>query len=361
MNRFSLFCLVGFAAVAAPRTSAQSFNVDFASFSNPPTPSVAYGAAANQPGRWNPIDVTVVNPPLLGLDGVATAVTLTRSNLLTIDMGFDNALTHGDDGALLDDGESIGNVSMWTFAHLAAGEYALYTYAWAPDSFTYLTRVSGGTIDAPQDVGGMWPGHHAQGVTYALHHFAVPQGGSLTVSATASPTFPVAGTINGFQLAKLDTPTQVACAGDGSGTPCPCGNNGAAGRGCANSVNALGARLAASGTAWISGDTFVLGGNGMPNSPVLYFQGSATTGGGLGAVLGDGLGCASGTAVRLGTTLNTAGASSYPQAGDVPVSVRGGVVAGATYTYQAWYRNAASFCTPATFNLTNGIVVTWSP
>jgi photosystem II stability/assembly factor-like uncharacterized protein len=39
------------------------------------------------------------------------------------------------------------------------------------------------------------------------------------------------------------------CFGDGSTTtPCPCGNTGAAGRGCANSVNAMGALLVATGT-----------------------------------------------------------------------------------------------------------------
>jgi hypothetical protein len=29
--------------------------------------------------------------------------------------------------------------------------------------------------------------------------------------------------------------------------------------------------------------------------------------------------------------------------------------------YQVWYRNASAFCTPATFNLTNGLRVTWVP
>jgi hypothetical protein len=29
--------------------------------------------------------------------------------------------------------------------------------------------------------------------------------------------------------------------------------------------------------------------------------------------------------------------------------------------YQAWYRNAAVFCSPSTFNLTNGYQVTWAP
>ena len=43
-------------------------------------------------------------------------------------------------------------------------------------------------------------------------------------------------------------------------------------------------------------------------------------------------------------------------------SVRGGVpIGGGTFYYQVWYRNAASFCTAATFNLTNGLEITWLP
>ena len=41
--------------------------------------------------------------------------------------------------------------------------------------------------------------------------------------------------------------------------------------------------------------------------------------------------------------------------------VRGGVTAGNVRRYQVWYRNSAAFCTPATFNLTNGLSVTWQP
>ncbi|MEY4775009.1 MAG: hypothetical protein RIT40_2044, partial [Planctomycetota bacterium] len=29
--------------------------------------------------------------------------------------------------------------------------------------------------------------------------------------------------------------------------------------------------------------------------------------------------------------------------------------------YQVWYRNAAAFCSAETFNLTNGVLATWSP
>jgi hypothetical protein len=49
-------------------------------------------------------------------------------------------------------------------------------------------------------------------------------------------------------------------------------------------------------------------------------------------------------------------------AGDPPLSVTGLVPpAGGTRVAQVWYRNSATFCTPATFNLTNGVEVTWAP
>ena len=155
------------------------------------------------------------------------------------------------------------------------------------------------------------------------------------------------------------TPPTAYCFGDGTGTACPCGNSGAAGNGCANSLFAAGANLTASGTASISADTLVLSGSNMPNSSALYFQGTTQAGAGLGTVFGDGLRCAGGSVIRLGTKNNAANASSYPQGGDPSVSVRGAVAAPGTRTYQIWYRNAAAFCTADTFNLSNGIQVNW--
>jgi len=32
-----------------------------------------------------------------------------------------------------------------------------------------------------------------------------------------------------------------------------------------------------------------------------------------------------------------------------------------TRIYQVWYRNAASFCTSATFNFSNGVAAFWAP
>lgn len=151
------------------------------------------------------------------------------------------------------------------------------------------------------------------------------------------------------------------CAGDGTQTACPCANSGAAGAGCANSVDANGGRLVASGVASVAADTFALSGSGMPNGPALYFQGSATSGGGLGSAFGDGLRCATGTIVRLKVAANVAGASSTPSGTDLPIGLVGGVTAGQVANYQVWYRDSAAFCAPETFNLTNAVAVTWIP
>jgi hypothetical protein len=99
----------------------------------------------------------------------------------------------------------------------------------------------------------------------------------------------------------------------------------------------------------------------MPNSSALYFQGTTQQNGGLGSLFGDGLRCAGGSVIRLGTKTNVGGQSQYPVGGDLSVSVRGNVVAPGTRTYQCWYRNAAAFCTASTFNLSNGMSIAWQP
>lgn len=137
---------------------------------------------------------------------------------------------------------------------------------------------------------------------------------------------------------------------------CPCDNFGDPGSGCANSLNPAGALLALSGDPMT--DDVVLAGSGMPNSTCIYLQGSDDTD----EVFGDGVRCAGGSLVRLRTKLNTAGASQFPDGTDtVTLSQRGGVVpgSGAERSYQTYYRNAASFCTPATFNVTNAWHVVW--
>jgi hypothetical protein len=157
-------------------------------------------------------------------------------------------------------------------------------------------------------------------------------------------------------------PGTTYCVGDGTGASCPCGNTSAFGQGegCASSLG-FGAKLVASGTPSLSGDTLVLVGSQMPDAPCLYFQGTMQTNGGLGSVFGDGLRCAGGTIVRLGSTTNVSGASQYPTGAQPSVSVRGQVTTPGVREYQVWYRIAAAFCTPSTFNLTTGQEITWAP
>ncbi len=159
---------------------------------------------------------------------------------------------------------------------------------------------------------------------------------------------------------ELTDPGTVFCAGDGSASACPCGNAGASGHGCASSVASSGAVLIASGAASLAYDTLVLSGASMPNASALYFQGTSQVAGGTGVAFGDGLRCAGGTVVRLATKANVLGASQYPDVGDALLSVGGNVTSPGARYYQVWYRNAASFCTSDTWNLTNGLSVTWT-
>jgi hypothetical protein len=157
------------------------------------------------------------------------------------------------------------------------------------------------------------------------------------------------------------TPATSFCFGDGTATACPC-TAGTSGNGCPNSLNANGANLTASGVASLGSDSFLLTGTGMPDSSALYFQGTTRQNAGMGVVFGDGLRCAGGTVVRLATQLNAGGTSHYPDVGQQPVSVRAAIALPGTRTYQVWYRNAnPTFCTPSTFNLSNGAEVSWVP
>lgn len=171
---------------------------------------------------------------------------------------------------------------------------------------------------------------------------------------------------NGSIVRRLGTPLEAGesfCFGDASGSACPCGNDAAPGTlgGCTNSLGRSGTLLA-NGIARLSADTVVLAASALPaTGAVLFLQGTAAENGGAGTVLGDGLLCVAGTMVRLGTRTSAGGSVNFPASGEPSVSVRGAPGVGATRTYQAWYRNAASYCTPNTFNLTNASRITWAP
>ncbi len=143
---------------------------------------------------------------------------------------------------------------------------------------------------------------------------------------------------------------------------CPCGNNSAAGsgQGCVNSTG-QGAILLGSGQSSLSNDQLALTASNLPipgtgSGFALFFQGNAASN----APFRDGLRCVAGSQVRLGTQGHLSGTTSYPQGGDLPVSVKGMVTAPGARYYQAWYRNVLGPC-GAGSNLSNGVSVIWIP
>ncbi|MBK7874529.1 MAG: M36 family metallopeptidase [Planctomycetes bacterium] len=222
------------------------------------------------------------------------------------------------------------------------------------------TWVNAETVGPATDNGGGWIFHEIDVASF------VPLTANVRVRFVAEDIGSgsiIEAAIDDFQITRTECvsgPVGAFCAGDGTlATACPCANNGATGRGCANSVNANGGVLAASGTT--NPDTMVLSGSGMPlNVSAIYLQGSAIASAGI--VFGDGVRCVDGTLIRLATKLNVAGASQFPDVGDPLLSVRGGVTpgSGVTRAYQTYYRNsAAAFCPPETFNVTSGWALVW--
>jgi hypothetical protein len=182
-------------------------------------------------------------------------------------------------------------------------------------------------------------------------------------------TLIVAGVGTNVKAYRTPNPgTSPICFGDGSSGACPCANSGGAGRGCANSANPAGARLAASGAPSLANDTLLLTSSGeLPAALSIFLQGTTQI---VPAVFGDGLRCVGGNLKRLYSKNAVAGVATAPQAGDPSVSARSAalndpLLAGSVRYLQTYYRDpSTSFC-PApqgsTFNISSGLSVTWAP
>jgi len=168
-------------------------------------------------------------------------------------------------------------------------------------------------------------------------------------------------------VAIIDTcPAVVSiCSGDGTATdhttPCPCGNTGAVGNGCAHSFDPSGANLTYSGSSIL--DTMVLESSFTPSSSFTLFMQHDTAGD---QIFHDGVLCAGGTLVRLRGRNAVTGAASFPNSNfandSMTLAQRGLVIPGSGVRrfYSAFYRNASTtFCPPATANVTNGLQVDW--
>jgi len=193
-----LIVALGIVASMAMPASGQNINIDYdVTFG---TPSPAYGAGAAQPGIWNnPAGGVTTAQPLVDITGTPTTATI-RMVAANFGLSFDNVGTSGDDQALMDDGLDLGgtgSTDTFLIEHLSAGTYSVYTYAWAPDSATYVTSVDvNGT--GLQNCGGAWPGAQTLGITYTQHdNIVVPADGTITIVTATVTTF---STITGIQL-----------------------------------------------------------------------------------------------------------------------------------------------------------------
>ncbi len=162
------------------------------------------------------------------------------------------------------------------------------------------------------------------------------------------------------------------CSGDGSlPTQCPCvppntvpNPAAAVGHGCANSLNASGALLSATGT--VSPDTVKITVDVGPNYQAFAFllKGNAAASDGFAG--GDGIRCVDGQLIRFGghfagSNGDPIGQWCYPNSVQVlPVSTATAQPHAKAAYYQLYYRNAATdFCNPATTNYSNGCAVQW--
>jgi Tol biopolymer transport system component len=191
------------------------------------------------------------------------------------------------------------------------------------------------------------------------------------VTFTSSATNFVAGDTNGaldaFLRDRGAPPPSPFCSGDGSAGACPCGNNGATGRGCQNSASTGGALLAAAGSSSLPNDTLVLTSSGeLPAALSIFLQGTNSI---APLVFGDGLRCTGGTLLRLYVHDASGGAVSAPQPGDASISARsaalGNVIgAGTTRYYQTYYRDPLlGFCASPpgnTWNVSSGLSIAWN-
>ena len=180
-------------------------------------------------------------------------------------------------------------------------------------------------------------------------------GGYLSGAPYASFNHVVYGDAGGGGGGAVGT---VYCVGDGSGaTACPCANNSTNGGGCANGTG-NGAIISGSGSASLANANLVLSGTGAtPSQPGLFFQGNNAINSGDGIQFGDGLRCSGGAVIRLQVRFADSNGES---ATTIDVGAVGANAAGDVKRYQLWYRDPNATPCGGTFNLSNGLEITWA-
>lgn len=158
------------------------------------------------------------------------------------------------------------------------------------------------------------------------------------------------------RAASVNTRGTLFCAGDGSGSSCPCGNESPSTvfGGCSNSTG-LGGALSLTGTDSVgSDDLSFIGANLIPGKAALLFVGLEALSNGDGFLFGDGLRCVGIQVVRLGLKLpNSSGRALWGPG----LQSTGSWVPGDTRRFQVWYRDPVGGPCGSGFNLTNGVEI----
>ena len=359
----------GASTMTFPVTAGSVYMLSIGSFSA----AVTYAAS---------MDINVSVPP--ANDSCATPIALAGPGLYPLDNSGASTGTEGQTEAacLFFGGTGLVKDVWYSYTPTTNGLIEVSTCGLIPggstDSRIAIYAGAGcpaaGTAIACNDDAGNGPGSGAACAAAGLNS-------TIQFTATCGVTYTIqignyylntnASIIGQFSVTETGgttcaTPVTYFCFGDGTGLACPCANSGAVGNGCANSLNANGGNLVASGNASVSGDTWLLSGSGIPNGPGLYYQAVNQLGGGNGVVFGDGIRCIGGSVIRLGIVTASGNASTYPTGvtppNNIAISVKGFNLAGDVRNYQLWYRDSAiGFCSASVFNLTNALNVTWQP
>ena len=201
MTRIVLF---GVMVTALPASVfGQAFNIDVGQPGG--GPSAGY-AGAGLPGVWNAIPVDHMTPYMTGphpdrfmlvdIFGNPTGVGLHQYGGADLTSLNDPSLT-GNNALLMNDVLITHSATLETCTYLNGledGPYEVIVYAWMPNQPGVMQRVRFDFVPETEDVGGVWPGQHLEGVTYSKYiinvtngfmglHVGIPPGGSTAIGA----------------------------------------------------------------------------------------------------------------------------------------------------------------------------------
>lgn len=176
--------------------AAQSMNIDVGNAT--PVPSSAYGGPAGSAGVWNQYTGGAL-AGLLDLSGNATGVSIAGTGGFLA--GFNDPLTLGDDGALLDDYLNITFIETYTFSGLSAGAYDIYVTTW---TFGPLSTGVDVNTQGMQVIGGVWTGGFVPGATHSLHSVTLASAQDLVIDIFSIDG--ALGAISGIQIVQIPSP-----------------------------------------------------------------------------------------------------------------------------------------------------------